>query len=231
MPKHGDQLQPLLLVLASSSPRRAELLARLGLKFEVLTADLDEQPHSREDPCLYVERLAREKAAAVARHRPTALVLAADTSVILDGEILGKPQNDQHGRQMLERLSGRSHTVLTGVALAGAAEASQVVATTVHFHPLTSAQIAWYLTTGEPKDKAGGYAVQGIGGAWVRALEGSPSNVIGLPLVETLQLLSAAGFALPWERSCPRSRSASRRSAHGSPLPAPERDAHRGAWS
>ena len=190
---------PLRLVLASASPRRRELLAQLGLLFEVCAADIDETPRAGELPDAYVRRLAREKAHAVASRRPEQWVLAADTTVVLDGDILGKPLDAGEARSMLARLSGRTHAVLTGVALAGPGEPAEVlVRTEVTFRSLGAEEIAWYVGTGEPLDKAGSYAVQGKGGFLVHALEGSPTNVIGLPLGETLGLLARAGLLLPW---------------------------------
>lgn len=186
------------LVLASGSPRRRELLQGLGIPFELLPANIDESVHPREPSRLYVERLARNKAAVVARHVPGALVLAADTSVVLGDEILGKPKDAAQAAEMLRALAGKTHEVLTGVALAGTADRCCVVATSVHFRPLTDQEIAWYVASGEPMDKAGGYAIQGKAGAFVRAIEGSYSNVVGLPLVETLALLREAGCPMPW---------------------------------
>lgn len=189
---------PIHLILASASPRRRELLSLLRVPFEVIQADIDERPHPAEPPDRYVARVAGEKAAAVARSHPTAVVLAADTSVILNGEILGKPRDRDDACAMLRALSGRTHTVLTAVALDGRQRAGRVVETTVRFRALGEREIAWYVDTGEPLDKAGAYAVQGAGGLWVERVDGSPSNVIGLPLAETVELLSAAGLALPW---------------------------------
>ena len=187
------------LVLASASPRRRELLGQLGLSFEVSAADIDETPQRGEAAAAYVLRLAREKAQAVVTRHPGAWVLAADTTVVLGDELLGKPRDPAEAREMLGRLSGRTHEVHTGVALAGpAAEHSTVVRTRVTFRPLSAGEIAWYVGTGEPLDKAGSYAVQGKGGFLVAAVEGSPTNVIGLPLGETLELLARAGLRLPW---------------------------------
>ncbi len=186
------------LVLASASPRRRELLSLLGVRFEVVVADVDERVRPGEAPAAYVERLAREKAAAVATRRPGARVLAADTAVCLGTELFGKPDDPAHAARMLRRLSGNAHTVLTGVAVAGGRAVARVVETTVRFRALTEGEIAWYVATGEGADKAGAYAVQGIGGLWVRSVEGSPSNVIGLPLAETAELLAEAGLSLPW---------------------------------
>jgi len=186
---------PQRFVLASASPRRRELLSQLGLPFDVDAAHLDETPRDGEAPSAYVERLALEKAAAVANRHSGRIVLAADTTVALGAEILGKPRDDAEAAQMLSRLSGRVHEVFTGIAASGRA---RVVRTAVRFKALTPQEIAWYVATGEPRDKAGAYAVQGKAGAFVEALEGSPTNVIGLPLAETLALLAEAGLALPW---------------------------------
>jgi septum formation protein len=189
-----------LLVLASASPRRQQLLAQLGLVFEVAPADLDEAVLPGEDPRTYVERLARAKAAATSRKHPAAVCLAADTSVVVDDEILGKPANDENGRAMLRRLSGRSHVVMTGIAVAGPSQQSQVVETKVRFRALCEQEIAWYVATGEGHDKAGGYASQARAGAFIEAMEGSATSVIGLPLCETISMLQRAGVELPWER-------------------------------
>lgn len=189
------------LVLASGSPRRRAFLEQLGLTFTVSPADLDERLLPGEAPAAYVERLAREKAQAVAARHPGAVVLAADTTVVLEGRVLGKPADAAEAQEMLRALCGRAHQVLTGVALAGGAQGSgprtRVVETKVLFREATDAELAWYVGTGEPLDKAGAYAIQGIGGFLVRAIEGSHSNVIGLPLVETLELL-ARELPLPW---------------------------------
>lgn len=189
---------PTSLVLASASPRRRDLLSQLGLAFRVAAADLDETPLTGEAADVYVLRLARAKAQAVAQRFPGTWVLAADTTVALGTELLGKPSGPDEARDMLTRLSGRTHAVYTGVALAGRAEASTVVRTGVTFRTLSAGEIAWYVSTGEPLDKAGAYAVQGKGGFLVAAVEGSPTNVIGLPLGETLELLARAGVPLPW---------------------------------
>ena len=189
-----------MLVLASASPRRRELLSQLGLRFELAAADLDETPRAAELPDAYVLRVAREKAQAVARVRPGAWVLAADTTVVLDGDILGKPRDASDAHATLRRLGGRTHEVLTAVALSGPGGAGSevVVRTRVTLRAASEAELAWYVGTGEPMDKAGSYAMQGKGGFLVQALQGSPTNVIGLPLGETLALLQGAGFALPW---------------------------------
>lgn len=186
------------LVLASGSPRRRELLASLGLSFDVEVAGVDETARPGEAPRDYVLRVAREKAAAVAGRLPQALVLAADTTVALGAQILGKPADAAEAAQLLRQLSGRRHAVFTAVVLDGAARAEQVVETAVSFRELSPSEIAWYAGTGEPLDKAGAYAIQGAGGAFVRSIEGSASNVVGLPLAETVELLARAGHRLPW---------------------------------
>ncbi|HMM74445.1 MAG TPA: Maf family protein [Gammaproteobacteria bacterium] len=186
-----------MLLLASRSPRRAELLRTLGVAFAVIDVEVDESPWSRESSAAYVRRLARMKAEA---GRETAAVrslpvLAADTTVVLDGAILGKPRDANDARAMLRRLGGRAHEVLTGVALidrSGAIE-DLVVVTRVAFRALEARSIDAYVASGEPADKAGAYAIQGLGGALVERIDGSYSNVVGLPLAETLALLDAAG--------------------------------------
>jgi septum formation protein len=186
------------LVLASQSPRRRELLAQLGLALDVRPSDADEAVHPGEPPRDYVLRVAREKARAV----PGDLVLAADTAVVLGDEVLGKPAGDDDARRMLRALSGTEHEVLTAVVVRRGApplELEELVSTRVRFARLSEAQIAWYVGTGEPRDKAGAYAIQGAGGAFVLSVAGSVSNVVGLPLAETAALLRTAGLALPWE--------------------------------
>lgn len=185
----------MLLTLASASPRRRELLGQLGVPFEVAPADLDESLHDGEHAAAYVERLARAKA------KGEGLILAADTSVVIDDEVLGKPGADRAlGAAMLRRLAGRAHQVMTGVAVSSSKGlVSRVVTSEVHFRPLTEAEIAWYVGTQEGADKAGGYALQGRAGAFITSIVGSPSNVIGLPLAETIELLRAAGLKLPMD--------------------------------
>lgn len=186
----------MLLTLASRSPRRRELLSQLGLALEVRPADTDETPLPGETPRDYVHRVARDKARAVKGET----VLGADTVVVVGGEILGKPLDPVDARRMLRALSGTEHQVITGVcARRGDIEEVLEVTTHVRFAPLTEAQLSWYLSTGEPLDKAGAYAVQGAGGMFVVSLRGSPSNVIGLPLAEVVDLLGRVGFELPWE--------------------------------
>lgn len=192
-------LQGRRLVLASASPRRAELLRSVGLEFDVVPADIDESVRAGESPVDYVARLSSEKASAVAeRFGPGTVVVAADTTVDVDGRILEKPHDDFDARRMLRLLSGRTHLVHTGVTTlsvgVGSGRAgssvSVVVETAVEFVELTESTAKWYVGTGEPFDKAGGYAIQGAGGALVRRVDGSVTNVIGLPLAETLELLS-----------------------------------------
>lgn len=188
------------LYLASGSPRRRQFLLELGFDFRLLHIALPEDRVDDEAPETYVRRLAREKATKAVGAEKGAAVLAADTTVVVDDEVLGKPADEDDFRRMMTRLSGRSHRVLTGVAVrvVGGDTQDLVVATTVHFRPLTSQQIEWYWLTGEPKDKAGGYAIQGKGGAFVAGIEGSHSNVVGLPLPQTLELLEASGVRPPW---------------------------------
>src|SRR6056297_1024397 len=183
------------LVLASASPRRSDLLASVGLVFDVVPADIDESVRADGTPAAYVSRLSREKAAAVAaRVGADALVVAADTTVDIGGQILEKPADVDDARRMLWLLSGTTHVVHTGVTVLRADGAcpsrSVVVETAVQFVPLSERMVEGYIATGEPFDKAGAYAIQGAAGALVQRIEGSVTNVIGLPLAETLALLS-----------------------------------------
>jgi septum formation protein len=187
------------VVLASGSPRRRELLAGLGVRFTIVVPDIDETREPDEDPATYVERLARAKAAAVASSlddpRPLPIVLAADTTVTLGGMILGKPTDAADANVMLRALSGRTHQVHTGVAVVGpAGSASSVTTSEVTFRALEPAEIAAYVATGDPLDKAGAYGIQGEAGRFVAHLAGSASNVVGLPAAQTMALLAAAGF-------------------------------------
>ena len=185
------------LILASASPRRRELLETLSLPFRVMPAHVDERPHAAEPPEAYVARLARTKAEHLARQFPSAWVLGADTVVVLDQLILGKPADAAAAHAMLSSLSGREHTVMTGVAVVrldmGNTE-GDVVSTRVRFHNLQAADIEAYIATGEPFDKAGAYAVQGRGGQFVAVLEGCYNNVVGLPLERAMALLRSAGY-------------------------------------
>lgn len=181
----------LRVVLASRSPRRIELIAQLGITPEVVPADIDETPQPGEQPAEYVQRLASSKARAVQERLATdAFVLGADTTVDLDGIILGQPENEADARRMLKALSARTHRVHTGVALVSSTTAQVLVVTSlVTFEPVTEALLDWYIGTGEWQGKAGSYAIQGLGGTLVQATRGSMSNIIGLPLRETAQLL------------------------------------------
>ncbi len=188
------------LILASASPRRRELLAQIGIPCRVLPVDLDESPLPGEVAEVYVRRLALDKARAALMllgHPGGALVLGADTAVVVDGEVLGKPRDAEDAATMLGRLSGRWHRVLSGVALLGpdGAELSAVSESRVLMRPIGQIEAAAYWATGEPADKAGGYAIQGRAAVFVEALEGSFSGVMGLPLYETAALLAAAGLA------------------------------------
>lgn len=191
---------PHRLILASRSPRRRALLAQIGLSVTVRSADVDETPHAGEAPADYVLRIALAKARAVhgalAATDAQAPVLAADTAVICDDQILGKPADAADAARMLGMLSGREHQVLTGVALLGAAERTRLSSTHVRFRNISAAEAAAYWASGEPQDKAGGYAVQGLGAVFVAGLEGSWSGVVGLPLFETAELLAAEGIRL-----------------------------------
>ncbi len=181
------------LVLASASPRRRELLESLDLDFTVRPAAVDETPNPGERPRDLVRRLAREKAEAASRDGEW--VLAADTIVVENGDVLGKPQDRDQAREMLQRLQGRWHLVLTGVALKppDGDTLHAVESTRVLFAELTSEQIGWYAGTGEPDDKAGAYAVQGLGSLFVLEIDGNYSNVVGLPLPTVRQLFEGAG--------------------------------------
>ena len=171
------------LVLASASPRRAELLTAAGFAFDVDPVHVDESRHPDETPALYVERVARLKAAAGAARHPARVVIGADTAVVLGNDVLGKPRDQGDAREMLRRLSGRSHEVMTAVALASAGEIrTHVERTTVWVRGLSETEIAWYAASGEPMDKAGGYAIQGLAARFIPRIEGSYSNVVGLPL-------------------------------------------------
>lgn len=184
------------LLLASRSPRRAELLRTLGVAHAVIDVEVDETPWPQEPAAAYVRRLARMKAEAghATARQPGVPVLGADTSVVLGAEILGKPRDAADAVAMLTRLAGRVHEVLSGVALVDrhGALVDAVVATRVEFRPLDAREIEAYVASGEPADKAGGYGIQGLGGALVARIEGSYSNVVGLPLAETALLLTAA---------------------------------------
>jgi septum formation protein len=183
------------LILASASPRRSELLRAAGYAFDVVPADVDERTRSAESPDAYVRRVALDKARVVAACVPDALVLAADTCVVIDGHILGKPIDGADGARMLRLLSGRAHEVLTGVAVIGPAGTSvESASSRVVFATLTEGDIAWYLASGEPADKAGAYAIQGLASRFVERIDGSCSNVVGLPVAVASRMLREQGF-------------------------------------
>lgn len=179
------------LVLASGSPRRAELLRAAGIDFTVEVADVDETPHEGEAPAAYVARLALAKATVVAQRRgPGHRVLGADTTVVIQNQIIAKPIDAEDARRMLQQLSGQWHEVLTGIALVnGDEERTEVETTRVKFATLTPAEIDWYVATGEPMDKAGAYGIQGYASRFIERIEGSYANVVGLPVHRVYRLL------------------------------------------
>ena len=178
------------LILASSSPRRKELLQQVGLDFAIHSPDIDESVLDNEQVEHYVQRLAESKAQAVLALHPESVVIAADTSVVLNGQIIGKPESKQHAFDIWRLLSGQKHEVLTGVCVANTTHAlSAVVCTEVEFQELSFSDMEDYWATGEPMGKAGAYAIQGIAAKFITKMNGSYSNVVGLPLHETLQLL------------------------------------------
>ncbi|MGE3277269.1 MAG: nucleoside triphosphate pyrophosphatase [Vicinamibacterales bacterium] len=184
------------LLLASQSPRRAQLLEAAGFPFEALPSDVDESVLPGETPEAHVVRLAELKARTGLSRRPEAVVLGADTVVVVDGRILGKPVDDEEARRMVGELAGRSHEVLTGVAVASATGVtSDLARTTVWFTPLTTAEIEAYVATGEPRDKAGAYGIQGRAACFVERIDGSHPNVVGLPIALVYRLLAAAGVS------------------------------------
>jgi nucleoside triphosphate pyrophosphatase len=177
-------------VLASASPRRRALLDEAGLAFDVYPVDVDESPRPGEAAAAYVARLAEEKARRAANALPGRPVLGADTVVVIDGELLGKPADNAEAAAMLRRLSGRAHEVLTGVVVVFGEQVASVVETTaVRFRDIAEDEIAWYVASGEPADKAGAYAIQGLASRFVAQIEGSYSNVVGLPVAAVLQIL------------------------------------------
>lgn len=189
-----------MFYLASRSPRRRQLLESVGLEFTVMTSGIEEYVYENESPEITVKRLALEKAAACVytiRRNGLAFhpVLAADTVVVMDGRVMGKPRGAEQALEMLERLSGRTHSVLTAVTLHdGEAPRHRMSASLVTMKSLTRWEMERYWTTGEPRDKAGGYAIQGIGSGFVARLDGSYSGVVGLPLFETRELLTTVGI-------------------------------------
>ena len=182
------------VVLASQSPRRRELLTLVGIAHEVRPADIDESYFAGEQPGAHAERLAREKVAAVSRDVPDALVIGSDTIVVVDGDVLGKPRDEAHASEMLGRLSGRSHTVITAIAVEWRGVIrSAIVEVGVTFHPLTSEEIEAYIATREPMDKAGAYGIQGFGATLVERVDGDYFAVMGLPLQKLVRLMAELG--------------------------------------
>jgi septum formation protein len=183
------------VILASQSPRRRELLTLVGIPHTIRPADIDERYLPGEAPRAHAERLAREKAAVIARDEPDAVVIGSDTIVVVDGEVLGKPRDDQHAAEMLARLSGRSHVVMTAVAVMWrGVELSAVEEVGVTFHPLDADTILAYIATGEPMDKAGAYGIQGYGATIVARVDGDYFAVMGLPLQRLVRLMGQLGL-------------------------------------
>ncbi len=192
------------MILASASPRRTEFFQTMGLSFTSQAAEIDETPKAQEPPDAFVRRLAREKAAKIAAENSSAWVVGADTVVVLDGKILGKPDSPGQAEDMLRQLSARRHEVWTGFAIHGPrAKISQAIMTMVFFRKLSPDLIRSYILTGEPLDKAGSYGIQGQGSFLVEKIEGSYSNVVGLPLAQVVEELLnlriiAPTTSLPW---------------------------------
>jgi nucleoside triphosphate pyrophosphatase len=184
------------LILASASPRRQELLRQAGIAFEVHAAHINEDQNAGEPPLEYALRLAREKAQAVAQHYPQNYVLGADTIVVIDGEVLGKPSDHADAARILRRLSGKSHQVTTAVAVVrpGGNTETRSSTTQVHFREMTENEIQQYVAGGEPMDKAGAYAIQGGASRWTDRIVGEFSNVVGLPLSLVTEMLRTSGF-------------------------------------
>jgi septum formation protein len=184
------------LILASASPRRIELLKLAGLDFNVIPSSIEETPLKGETPREHVLRLSREKAQAVSARYPDAWVIGADTIVVINGEIMGKPDGVSEAREMIKKLSGHEHHVHTGFAIARQSAGvlmEDIVTSSVLFKNISEEEINWYIGTKEPYDKAGGYAVQGAGAYFIKEIHGSYTNVIGLPLCEAISLLKQAG--------------------------------------
>lgn len=187
------------MILASQSPRRRELLALVGIPHEVRPADIDETYLPGEPPRDHAERLAREKTAAIAAAEPEALVIGSDTIVVVDGDVLGKPAEPAEAERMIARLAGRTHTVMTGVAVAWRGQTrSAVEEVDVTFHPLSAREIAEYVATREPMDKAGAYGIQGYGATIVARVDGDYFAVMGLPLQRLVRLLGDVGIRYPF---------------------------------
>ena len=189
-------MHPARIILASQSPRRRELLSLVGIPHEVVPADIDESVLPHESPASHTERLARSKAETIALREPAAVIIGSDTIVVLDGDILGKPVDAADARGMLERLSGRTHTVLTAVAVAHRGRTvSGVESVEVTFRPLSGPQIEAYIATGEPMDKAGAYGIQGYGAVIVERVHGDYFAVMGLALGRLVGLLDEVGVS------------------------------------
>lgn len=189
-------MQKAQMILASASPRREELLSLAGITFRVIPSEVSEEMVGDESPEEHVLRLAEAKAASVAGQHPDAWVLGADTVVVIDGEVLGKPTRREEARLMMHKLSGRTHRVITGFTLFKAAEKAKVrkaVTSTVTFREMTAEEVEWYISTEEPYDKAGGYAMQGRAALFIREVSGSHTNVIGLPICEVVEALRDVG--------------------------------------
>ncbi len=198
------------LILASQSPRRKELLQNAGFIFEIIPSQVDERMLNQSAPEMVVEQLALAKAEDIAGQHPDAVVLGADTLVVSGDAILGKPDNSRHARDMLKQLSGAWHQVMTGYAIVQRRSGKtirSVIVTEVKFKRLTAAEIEWYIESAEPDDKAGAYAIQGIGALWVEKIRGSYTNVVGLPLCEVAQALLQLGVGHPTNRTLLNGRS------------------------
>lgn len=186
------------IILASASPRRAELLKQIGVEFELASSPAEERPHPDETPADYTIRIARAKVIAVAREREAGLVIGADTVVVLDGHLIGKPESPADATRLLKQLSGRWHAVLTGVALYDVESRREVAdyeKTLVKFAQLSDAEIDWYVGTGEPMDKAGAYGIQGLGGLFIDEIAGNYYNVVGLPIPLVYRLARRLGYS------------------------------------
>ena len=186
------------IILASASPRRAELLRQIRVEFELLPGQVEERPHPDEAPGDYITRIARAKVIGTARKHDAGLVIGADTIVVLDGRLMGKPEDEKAAERMLTQLSGRWHAVMTGVALYDIetrAEVADYDKTLVKFARLTEREIEWYIATGEPMDKAGAYGIQGLGGLFVEEIAGNYYNVVGLPIPLVYRLARRLGYS------------------------------------
>jgi septum formation protein len=193
MPETGSKI-----ILASTSPRRAELLKQIGVEFELASGNVQERPHPDEAPPDYITRIARAKVIAVARQYNSGLIIGADTVVVHDGQMLGKPEDEADAERMLKRLSGKWHAVMTGVALYDIETRREVAdfdKTLVKFARLTDKEVEWYVKTGEPMDKAGSYGIQGLGGLFVDEIAGNYYNVVGLPLPLVYRLARRLGYS------------------------------------